>query len=136
MNNNNDYAVGYGKPPKEKQFQKGRSGNPSGRPKGSKSYKNIPELIQKICHASVKVKDENGKYFYISKVEAVMTQLINSAAKGDPKAARTLFHILKAFPVLMQAPPPPIPIVNIRFVSPKHKQRAELDGAPKDSTEK
>ena|SRR5437868_14511965 len=28
-----DYEVGYGKPPKNSQFQKGVSGNPTGRPK-------------------------------------------------------------------------------------------------------
>jgi Family of unknown function (DUF5681) len=31
-----DYAVGYGKPPAETQFPKGRSGNPGGRPRGAK----------------------------------------------------------------------------------------------------
>ena len=38
-----DYEVGYGKPPKDKQFTKGQSGNPGGRPKGSKSFKTLLE---------------------------------------------------------------------------------------------
>lgn len=33
------YEVGYGKPPSDKQFKKGQSGNPMGRPKGSRNKK-------------------------------------------------------------------------------------------------
>ena len=32
-NSNEAYEIGYGKPPKATRFQKGKSGNPSGRPK-------------------------------------------------------------------------------------------------------
>lgn len=32
-----DYAVGYGKPRADPRFKPGRSGNPKGRPKGSKN---------------------------------------------------------------------------------------------------
>lgn len=32
-----DYEVGYGKPPAETRFKKGQSGNPNGRPKGSRN---------------------------------------------------------------------------------------------------
>ena len=36
---NETYEVGYKKPPKAKRFQKGKSGNPSGRPKkAAQSY--------------------------------------------------------------------------------------------------
>jgi hypothetical protein len=31
------YEVGYGKPPKQTQFQAGRSGHPEGRPKGARN---------------------------------------------------------------------------------------------------
>ena len=33
------YEVGYGKPPKHTRFQPGQSGNPRGRPKGTKNLK-------------------------------------------------------------------------------------------------
>jgi hypothetical protein len=32
-----DYDIGYGKPPEENRFKQGKSGNPQGRPKGSKN---------------------------------------------------------------------------------------------------
>lgn len=39
------YDVGYGKPPKETQFEPGHSGNPKGRPKGAQ---NADTLARKI----------------------------------------------------------------------------------------
>ena len=45
-----DYEVGYKKPPKDTQFKPGQSGNPLGRPKGTKNLKTdlMEELGQKI----------------------------------------------------------------------------------------
>ena len=34
-------AVGYGRPPVNRQFKPGQSGNPRGRPKGSKNFATI-----------------------------------------------------------------------------------------------
>ncbi|MBV1901270.1 MAG: hypothetical protein KUG56_06315, partial [Kordiimonadaceae bacterium] len=34
-----DYSIGYKKPPKANQFKPGQSGNPKGRPKGTKNLK-------------------------------------------------------------------------------------------------
>ncbi len=125
-NDDKDYEVGYRRPPRKNQFQKGSSGNPSGRPKGSK---NIPSMLQKICHAPVKVKAENGKTKHISKIEAIMTQLANAAIRCDPKAARTFFAILKEFPTIMEPPPlQPVPI-HIHFV------KSDGNGHPEPGTD-
>lgn len=53
-----DYEVGFGKPPKHTQFEKGRSGNPKGRPKGSK---NIPMLVREIFDEKVLVNGPWGQ---------------------------------------------------------------------------
>ncbi len=89
----NEYDIGYGKPPEEKQFKTGKSGNPKGRPKGSK---NTYKLLQEILNQKLEVVD-NGKKIKISKKVAMLTQLINQGVKGDVKAISVLFpHMLMA----------------------------------------
>ena len=39
--NKSDYAVGYGKPPRQTRFRKGQSGNPRGRSPGAKNLKTL-----------------------------------------------------------------------------------------------
>jgi hypothetical protein len=41
-----DYDVGHAKPPKHTRFQPGQSGNPRGRPKGTKNLKT--DLIEEL----------------------------------------------------------------------------------------
>ena len=86
------YAVGYGKPPERTRFQKGRSGNPAGRPKGALD---LGTLLEKVLSETVAVKDGAGRRRRISKGEAAVTQLVNKAAAGaDPRATRLLFDLL------------------------------------------
>ena len=84
-----DYEVGYAKPPVHSQFKKGQSGNVKGPPKGAKSFKG---LIQKELDASITVKS-NGKRSKTTKRRAAATQLANAAARGDPKAIKTIMEI-------------------------------------------
>ncbi|MBO6725833.1 MAG: hypothetical protein JJ911_09255 [Rhizobiaceae bacterium] len=77
-----DYEIGFGKPPKKHQFKKGVSGNPKGRPKGSKSdYTYTQEALNKPITIS-----ENGKSRTIKAREALPHQLVARALKGDVKA--------------------------------------------------
>jgi len=77
------YEVGYGKPPRHTQFQKGCSGNPKGRPKGSM---NLPMLIRKALDEKVLVGGSRKKK--MTKLEVGLTIFANSVAKGDFKALK------------------------------------------------
>jgi len=74
--------VGRGKPPKHTQFRKGVSGNPEGRPKGSK---NLSTLIMEAANAEVTATID-GKVRRISKLQATAMQLATKASVGDQPA--------------------------------------------------
>ena len=86
MNPRSDDEVGYGKPPKRSQFRRGESGNPTGRPKGTK---NLVTLLEKSLQEKV-VINENGVRKKITKGEAAIKQLVNKATLGDLAAFRLL----------------------------------------------
>ena len=78
---------GYKNPPKHSRFQKGRSGNPAGRPKGSK---NTLKLLDSFFEQKIKIQQE-GKTISITKKQAMLMQLVNAAVKGEIKAIAALF---------------------------------------------
>ena len=87
-----DYEVGFGKPPRHTQFKKGQSGNPRGRPSGSK---NLSTLVIEALNELVVVA-ENGGRRKITKRQAIITQLVNQSAKADWRATKLLLDILQA----------------------------------------
>ena len=84
-----DYEVGYGKPPKSRQFKKGISGNPSGRPKKSSDF--ASELAREL-NAKL-VINENGQRKVIKKSEGVAKQLVNKAVSGSIQATRLVVSL-------------------------------------------
>jgi hypothetical protein len=96
-------AFGYGNPPIHTRFKKGQSGNPKGRPKGSK---NLATLLERVLTEQV-VITENGKRRSISKLEASFKQLLNGAAIGDLAAMRQLYALLPWLESQLDSEPSP-----------------------------
>ena len=86
-----DYEVGYGKPPKDTQFEKGRSGNPKGRPKGSR---NRGSIIRNIMGREVAVR-ENGKDRKITVFEALAEKMVAKALNGSMNDQVKLIQVLE-----------------------------------------
>ena len=82
--------MGYGKPPKSGQFMKGRSGNPKGRPKGTKNFASV---VLKESRQPVRVNGPRGTKT-VTKLEAAMMQVGNKAAQGELRAAREFFQLV------------------------------------------
>jgi hypothetical protein len=80
------YEVGFGKPPKNTRFRSGHSGNPKGRPRGTK---NTSTLLDEALKERVIVV-ENGGRRSVTKLEAILKQLVNKAAQGDHRATQLL----------------------------------------------
>ena len=84
-----DYPVGYGKPPVESRFRKGKSGNPGGRPRRTKS---LLSLLGEALSQRSGLPKEDGTW--MTKGEFIVGGLVEGAAGTDPKAKRLLFDVL------------------------------------------
>src|SRR5258705_11744061 len=80
-----DCEVGYGKPPVATHFQKGTSGNPSGRPKKVSQELDPGMVLQSIDSEEIVVV-EKAKRRRMTKAEIDFRQQFAKAIRGDLKA--------------------------------------------------
>jgi len=85
-----DYEVGYGKPPVATQFKKGQSGNPKGRPKGTK---NLATDIREEVSQQLSI-NEGGSHQVISKQRALVKALVAKALSGDVRAMLEMIKLI------------------------------------------
>lgn len=107
MSDSKKSDVGYCKPPVAHQFPKGRSGNPSGRPRGKSKVINPKALLLEVLAQDV-VANINGKRTKIPKIKALFHQLMNKAMQGDLRAIQAIVKLNLTLPDVSIEPIPMI----------------------------
>lgn len=85
-----NYKVGYKKPPQHSRFKPGRSGN---RPARTKQADKFASLFSDVLDETVTVT-ESGRHRKISKRELLVKQVVDQAARGEPKAFPRFFRLM------------------------------------------
>ncbi len=88
----------------ETRFQKGVSGNPSGRKPGSRNKRKI---VEEALDEKVTICD-GARIRKMSKFKLMVTQLVNDAAKGNHKAWASVLLLIKAYNLIDKLPEPDI----------------------------
>ncbi len=85
------YDVGYGRPPKKFQFQRGRSGNPAGinRKADRSSAPDLRASLKRELNKPVKIQHGNTECV-VTQGEAGIRELVRQFVEGDARARRDL----------------------------------------------
>ena len=83
------YQVGYGRPPKARQFRKGQTGNPKGRRRGDE---NLTSVFKRYVSQLVRVS-EGDKPIKITLAEAVILKNYNAALQKNAFAISNIFKL-------------------------------------------
>lgn len=98
-----DFDVGYGKPPAKHRFKKGASGNPRGRPKGSRnqsrplrgSDRPTQDMLLAEAYRPVVLR-EGDSLIELPAIQAVFRAMGVAAVKGNRFAQRTLAQLVQS----------------------------------------
>jgi hypothetical protein len=92
-----DYEVGYGKPPRNRQFKPGQSGNPRGRPRRQveiQTQRALREAFIRAANRDVTVT-EAGKPRRMPAIDAVFHRLMMKALAGDYRSIKTVMECMR-----------------------------------------
>ncbi len=92
--------VGYKRPPRHSRWQKGQSGNPGGRRKGSF---NLATDVAAELREVIAIK-ENGALKRLTKQRGFVKAIVARAIAGDSRAAAVLLSLLARLPEAEPAP--------------------------------
>ncbi len=93
MTDEDDHIARYQRPPRNGWFKPGTSGNRRGRPKGSK---NIRTYVKEHLNKKIPII-EGGKTREVPRAEGIAIQLVNQAAKGEPKGLAAVISLTREF---------------------------------------
>jgi hypothetical protein len=106
------YAVGYARPPTSAQYQPGQSGNPKGRPKGSR---NASSMARDALERTVTIKMKR-KWRTMTVRRAAYLRLAEKAAAGDAKALEYLLSLESEERPPDQAPMQPLSAKDLELL--------------------
>jgi nucleoid-associated protein YgaU len=86
------YEVGFGKPPEQTRFKKGRSGNPKGRPR---KQPDLYSELTKVLREKVTVEGQQEK---VTVQQALLRRLRDQALRGELWAGKLVQKIVAALP--------------------------------------
>jgi len=82
--------VGYKRPPTHSQFAKGKSGNPSGRPKGKRKVNSLADILNQQVTMTI-----DGVPRRVPLTEATVTKLFQNALNGNASATRMALQLIE-----------------------------------------
>jgi hypothetical protein len=86
-----NYEIGYGKPPEQTRFAPGQSGNPKGRPRGSR---NLSTVVGELARQTMTIT-EGGRPRRVPRYTALNLILWGKALKGDHKAFMAIHQSMR-----------------------------------------